>query len=294
MADLTQPFDVLVIGGGNAALCAALCAKRGVEKVLLLESAPQAFRGGNSRHTRDIRYMHAGPTEYVTGPYLEDEFWDDLLRVTGGETNEQLARLTIRESADLADWAPQHGVRWQRPLHGTLHLARTNVFMLGGGKAMVNAYYDTARKMGVQVAYESEVHELKIRDGQFLSAVVRRDGGSQEVRAKAVVVASGGFEANVLWLKDYWGDAADNFVIRGTPYNQGRMLADLLEHGARAVGNPREFHAVASTRGRRSSTAASSPAWTACRSASWSIATLSASMTRARISGPSATRSGAG
>jgi tricarballylate dehydrogenase len=245
MADLTQPFDVLVIGGGNAALCAALCAKRGVEKVLLLEIAPQAFRGGNSRHTRDIRYMHAGPTEYVTGPYLEDEFWDDLLRVTGGETNEQLARLTIRESADLADWAPQHGVRWQRPLHGTLHLARTNVFMLGGGKAMVNAYYDTARKMGVQVAYESEVRELKIRDGEFLSAGVQCNGASHGVRAKAVVVASGGFEANIPWLKEYWGDAADNFIIRGTPYNQGRMLQELLEHGARPVGDPRGCHAVA-------------------------------------------------
>src|SRR5919199_5332382 len=104
MADLTQPFDVLVIGGGNAALCAALCAKRGVEKVLLLESAPQAFRGGNSRHTRDIRYMHAGANRYVTGAYPEEEFWDDLRRVTGGHTNECLARLTIRASADLDEW----------------------------------------------------------------------------------------------------------------------------------------------------------------------------------------------
>jgi tricarballylate dehydrogenase len=236
---------VLVVGGGNAALCAAITARRAGPSVLLLESAPEAFRGGNSRHTRDIRYMHDGATEFVTGPYGEDEFWDDLVLVTGGETNERLARLTIRESVDLADWAMEQGVRWQRPLRGTLHLARTNVFMLGGGKAMVNAYYRTARQLGVEIAYECEVRELKIRQGEFLAAVVAVDGVSQEVRAKAVVIASGGFEANITWLKEYWGEAADNFIIRGTPYNQGRMLQELLEHGAKSVGDPRGCHAVA-------------------------------------------------
>jgi tricarballylate dehydrogenase len=245
MVDLTQTYDVLVIGGGNAALCAAISAKRGAQRVLLLESAPEVYRGGNSRHTRDIRYLHAGPSEYVTGPYLEDEFWDDLLRVTGGETTEHLAHLTIQQSTDIADWAMAHGVRWQRPLRGTLHLARTNVFMLGGGKAMVNAYYATARKLGVEISYDSEVRDLKMRDGQFFSAVVLRNGVSQEVSAKALVVASGGFEANVPWLKEYWGEAAENFIIRGTPYNKGRMLREMLDHGAKPIGDPKGCHAVA-------------------------------------------------
>src|SRR3990172_10686720 len=140
MADRMQVFDVLVIGGGNAALCAAMTARSEGATVLLLESAPEPFRGGNSRHTRDIRYMHHCANGYVTGPYPEEEFWEDLLRVTGGETDEQLARLTIRESADLGDWMLANGVRWQPPLRGTLHLTRTNLFMLGGGKAMKNAY----------------------------------------------------------------------------------------------------------------------------------------------------------
>ncbi len=245
MIDLNQGFDVLVIGGGNAGLCAAMTARRGGASVLLLESSPEVFRGGNSRHTRDIRYLHERGNAFATGPYLEEEFWDDLLRVTGGETTEALARLTIRESADLDDWMAAHGVRWQRPLKGTLHLARTNLFFLGGGKAMVNAYYDTARRLGVQIAYEADVRRLDVCGSAFRSAVVAHGGSSHEVRATCVVVASGGFEANIPWLRKYWGDAADNFVIRGTKYNQGLMLEQLLEHGGKPVGNPREFHAVA-------------------------------------------------
>ena len=238
-------FDVLVVGGGNAGMCAAIMARRGGARVLVLESATKDFRGGNSRHTRDIRYMHKAATQYVTGPYEEDEFWEDLRQVTGGETNETLARLTIRGSEELGDWMPANGVRWQKPLRGTLHLTRSNLFMLGGGKAMMNAYYDTASRLGVEIAYESEVGELAIRDGEFLSAAVFRNSASQEIHARAIVVAAGGFEANIPWLKEYWGDAADNFIIRGTRHNQGRMLKELLKHGAKPVGNPRGCHAVA-------------------------------------------------
>ncbi|HUK40214.1 MAG TPA: FAD-dependent tricarballylate dehydrogenase TcuA [Candidatus Acidoferrales bacterium] len=243
MRDLGQPFDVLVIGGGNAGLCAAISASRAGARVRLLESATQDFRAGNSRHTRDIRYMHRAATSYVTGAYDEEEFWEDLRQVTGGETNERLARLTIQASEDLEQWTTLNGVRWQKPLRGTLHLARSNLFMLGGGKAMMNAYYHTASKLGVEIAYESEVHELTVHNGEFISAAC--SGGEREVRAKTIVVASGGFEANIPWLKEIWGDAADNFIIRGTRQNQGQMLKELLKHGAQPIGDPRGCHAVA-------------------------------------------------
>src|SRR5262249_228033 len=150
VSSLTQHYDVLVVGGGNAGLCAAITARRAGARVLVLESATKDFRGGNSRHTRDIRYMHRAATDFFTDAYTEQELWEDVGKVTGGETNERLARLTIQNSEELGDWMPANGVRWQKPLRGTLHLARSNLFMLGGGKAMMNAYYETASKLGVE------------------------------------------------------------------------------------------------------------------------------------------------
>ena len=294
MIDLSQSFDVLIVGGGNAALCAAMTASQAGAKVLLVESAPKHSRGGNSRHVRNIRYLHDRGNDYLTGPYLEEEFYDDLLHVTSGETNEQLARFTIRESADLGKWMEKHGCRFQPPLSGTLHLSRTNAFFLGGGKALMNAYYATALKLGVEIAYDSEVRDLEIDDGKFSSAVVLSGDDPQEIRAKAVVVASGGFEANIAWLREYWGEAADNFIIRGTPYNKGRMLRVLLDNGVKSVGDPRQCHAVGpSTPGRQSSMEGLLHGLTAFPWESSSTKTHNASTMKAKTFGPNATPSGA-
>lgn len=235
--------EVIVIGGGNAGLCAAMKAAETVDKVVLIEKSPEIYRGGNSKYTRDIRCGREG-TE-PSNRYSEDEFLDDLLRVTNKDTNFDLAKLTIKESFNIPDWMGKHGVKWQPALRGTLHLGRTNRFFIGGGKALINAYYDFAAKQKVNVMYDSTVTELKFQDSEFQSLTIASNGEKREFQAKSLVVASGGFEANVPWLKEYWGDRASNFIIRGCKFNDGHILRILLDHGAMPFGSPKDFHAVA-------------------------------------------------
>ncbi len=237
--------DILVVGGGNAALCAAITAAELGASVLMLESAPQSYRGGNSRHTRNFRCMHAGPLGTLTDAYDENEYFDDLIRVTGGQTDESLARMTIGRSEACYSWMEEHGVRFQPSLSGTLSLSRTNAFFLGGGKALVNAYYRKAEDLGVTVAYNAEVTHLEQNGGRIERVEATIDNEPHSIMPRATIVASGGFQADIDWLADAWGPAARNFLIRGTPYNRGVVLRDLLSQGIASVGDPTQCHAVA-------------------------------------------------
>ena len=247
-SDKQASVDVLVIGGGNAALCAALMAREAGASVLLLESAPKEWRGGNSAHTRNLRCMHDAPQDVLVDAYTEEEYWQDLLKVTGGLTNEQLARRVIRDSSTCRPWMRSHGVHFQPSLSGALHTARTNAFFMGGGKALVNAYFRSAEKLGVQVRYNAPVIQLEIQDGHFVAAHV----GAERITARACVLAAGGFESNREWLREAWGTnergetPSDNFLIRGTQFNQGVLLRHLLnDHGADVIGDPTQAHMVA-------------------------------------------------
>jgi tricarballylate dehydrogenase len=242
---VNKTYDLVIAGGGNAALCAALTAREAGASVLVLEHAPPALRGGNSRHTRNLRLMHEKPTATLTGAYAESEYWSDLLGVTRGKTDERLARTAIRGTSEVLPWMQAHGVCFQPSLRGTLSLSRTNAFFLGGGKALLNAYYAAAERMGIDVAYDTEVQSLRLEDGFVREVEISSKGFADAVQPRAVVVSSGGFQANLEWLRQYWGDATDNFVIRGTPYAQGRVLRNLLDQGVAPVGDPTQFHAIA-------------------------------------------------
>ena len=239
--------DVLVIGGGNAALCAALMAREAGASVLLLEAAPRAWRGGNSAHVRNIRCMHDAPQDVLVDAYPEEEFWQDLLKVTGGLIDEKLARIAIRASATCRPWLVSHGARFQPSLTGALHTARTNAFFLGGGKAMMNAYYRSAERLGVRIRYEAPVERIEVEDGCFRAAWVR----DERITARACVLAAGGFESNREWLREAWGRnewgeyPVDNFLIRGTRFNTGVLLKYLIDLGADSIGDPSQSHMVA-------------------------------------------------
>jgi tricarballylate dehydrogenase len=195
--------------------------------------------------------MHDAPQDVLTEAYPEEEFWQDLLKVTGGLTTESMARLAIRESSSCRDWMRHHGVRFQPSLSGTLHLSRTNAFFMGGGKALMNAYYRSAEQLGIEVRYESPVVKLELDEGRFVAAHVNGPAGPERIEARACVVASGGFESNREWLREAWGQneagewPADNFAIRGTRFNMGVLLKDLIAQGADTIGAPDQSHCVA-------------------------------------------------
>ena len=240
-------WDVIVVGGGNAALCSALMAREAGASVLILEASPKEWRGGNSQHTRNLRCMHDAPQDVLVDAYPEEEYWQDLLKVTGGQTNEKLARMVIRESSTCRDWMRKHGVNFQPPLSGTLHVARTNAFFMGGGKALINAYYLSAEKLGIDILYDSPVDDLEIKDGKFIAAKV----GDKRYAGNACVLGCGGFESDRAWLREAWGQnelgewPADNFLIRGTRYNMGVVLKVMMREGADTMGDPTQAHCVA-------------------------------------------------
>src|SRR3954463_14883104 len=196
MATSSTIPDVVVIGGGNAALCSALMAREAGASVLMLESAPREWRGGNSMHVRNLRCMHDEPQDVLIEAYPEEEFWQDLLKVTGGLTDEPLARMVIRHSSRCRPWMRKHGVHFQPPLSGALHVARTNAFFMGGGKALVNAYFRSAENLAVRVRCDSPVDRIELRGGRFVAAWCK----GERIEARACVLAAGGFESNLEWL----------------------------------------------------------------------------------------------
>ena len=177
--------------------------------MLLLEAAPREWRGGTSR-TRNLRCMHDAPQDVLTGAYSEDEFWRDLQNVTGGLTNEALARIVIRESSRCRSGCAGTASTSSRRSRARCTFARTNAFFMGGGKALVNAYYRSAETLGVDVRYDSPVDALDLEDGRFVAARI----GALRIEARACVVAAGGFESNRAWLREAWGQ---NAAANGPP-----------------------------------------------------------------------------
>ncbi len=237
--------DVLVVGGGSAALCAAIAARRSGATVRLVEQAPASLRGGNTRHARNFRLMHDAPAWYVPDSYGEDAFFKDLVRVTHGASDERLARILIRGSATIATWLGDNGVRLQDPASGAMPYSRRTAFFLGGGKAMINALYATALKLGVSIGYDREVVALTFDTERNCTADILHDGNIERVAAKTLVLCTGGHQANLDWLRQSFGPAADSFMIRGTPYATGAVLRLLLDAGAKPVGDPARAHMVA-------------------------------------------------
>jgi tricarballylate dehydrogenase len=264
-------WDVIGVGGGNAALCATLAAREAGASVLLLEKAPEAERGGNSLFTAGgFRFAHRGLEDLrcdvlvdltegearavEVPPYIEETFYDDLARVTENLTNPDLADVLVRQSRPTVAWMRTQGVRWilmfgrQSYKVGDRHhfWGGLNVEAVGGGPGLVQALYERAEKVGVEVRYGTGARRLLVdAHGAVTGVLARGPQGFDELPARAVVLACGGFEANPEWRARYLGPDWELARVRGTRHNTGDGIRMALEIGAQPYGHWSSCHAVA-------------------------------------------------
>jgi len=236
---------VLVVGGGIAAYCAALAAREAGAEVSLVDRAPSALRGGNARHSRNLRLAHSEPTEFLPGRYPRDEFFADLRRASGAGGDARLARILADRSTELPAWLAAQGVHFERPADGNLPWSRKTAFFLGGGKAMINALAARATKLGIGVYQDTLIDEIPPCDAGPHRLALRSGAAVAEAHTHAVVLCCGGYQANPAWLGERWGTAASRFIVRGMPYADGALLRQLLAAGAAPAGAPGSCHLVA-------------------------------------------------
>jgi tricarballylate dehydrogenase len=266
---MASATDVVVVGGGNAALCAALSAREHGAHVLVLEKAPEAWRGGNSYFTAGgFRFAFKSFEELTSlvgdlseqevasmevDPYTEDTYYDDLMRVTEDCADADLALTLVRQSLPTVRWMRDIGIRWI-PMFGRQAYKIGNRFRffggmvleaVGGGAGLIDMEYAAAAKAGIQVRFEAKATRLVTDDrGAVTGIVVRTPQGSETIGARAVVLAAGGFEANAEMRTRYLGPNWELARVRGTPYNTGDAIRMALDANAVPWGHWSGCHAV--------------------------------------------------
>lgn len=261
--------NIIVVGAGNAALCAALATREAGADVTVLERAPEGQRGGNSYYTGGLmRFAHrgaadiarsfpelAGDDDFDLAAYNEEAFFDDLARMTQYRADPDLAQMLVYQSRDALEWLHHHGVRfgWSFGRHAFKVGGRFRFWggapleVVGGGAGLVDELCDRALAAGITIRYRTQALELVGDDtGSIVGVRVRdADRGLRELPASAVILACGGFEANAEMRARYLGPGWDLAKVRGTAFNTGDGLAMALEFGAVPFGHWSGCHAVA-------------------------------------------------
>jgi len=263
-----QDWDVIVVGGGNAALCAALSARESARRVLVLERAPEDEAGGNSRFTAGAFRVVYGGVEDIKrivpdltseeiartdfGTYTADQFFDDMARVTQYRCDPDLTELLVRRSLDTLLWMQKKGIRFV-PIYGRQAFKVDDRFKfwggltvesVGGGPGLVDALTRAAQKNGIEIWYSARATALIADDDGVHGLRVKREGKTLDVRAKSVVLAGGGFQANAEMRARYIGPGWELAKVRGTRFNTGDVIRMALAIGAASAGNWSGCHAV--------------------------------------------------
>jgi tricarballylate dehydrogenase len=261
-------YDVIVVGAGNAAFCAALAAQEQGASVLMLEAAPEEESGGNSRFTAgSIRVVYNGVEDIKTlvpdlteaeiattdfGTYTQEQFFDDMARVTQHRADPDLVELMVTRSFDTLCWMRDKGVRFI-PIYGRQAFKIDGKFKfwggltvesVGGGPGLVNMLTEAARKRGIELRYQTRALDLLYNGTRIEGVRVRSNEQVSELRGKSVVLACGGFEANPEWRTRYLGPGWDLAKVRGSRFNAGDGIRMALSIGASPRGNWSGCHAV--------------------------------------------------
>jgi tricarballylate dehydrogenase len=261
--------DVVVVGAGNAAACAALAARDNGAEVIIVESAPVEERGGNTTYTAGaMRFAYANADEFSTvvgslsaaelenidlGSYPEDQFFDDMFRITEFRTDMDLCEVLVTKSRSTLQWMRTQGVRFQ-PSLGRQAFRVDGKFKFwggvscevwGGGPGLVEALLGTAERKGIRILYEAPAISLLHDDSGVHGIRVRYQGATHEVFAGAVVLACGGFESNAEMRARYLGANWDLAKVRGTRFNTGAGIRMALDIGAMPYGHWTGAHSVA-------------------------------------------------
>jgi len=266
---MAKEIDVLIVGAGNAALCAALSARETAERVHVLERAPFEENGGNSRFTAgamrcayrgvedlqqimpDLSEEEIATTDF--GTYTEDQFFDDMFRVTQYRADPDMVEILVNRSRETMIWMQEKGVRFT-PIYGRQAFKIDGRFKFwggltveasGGGEGLVDSLTDACKQRGITIEYDARATEL-LTDGQAVTGVkLRRAGGKpEEIRARTVILAAGGFQANPEWRTRYLGPGWEMAKVRGTRFNTGDGIRMAMDIGASPTGNWSGCHAV--------------------------------------------------
>jgi tricarballylate dehydrogenase len=268
MSNRKHSFDVVVIGAGNAGLCAALAAREAGASVLVLEAAPESERGGNSYFTAGLMRIAYNDVQDLAqlidlssdeiqrtdfGSYSAEQFLDDMARVTEYRCDPDLTEVLVRQSFPTVLWMRKKGVRftaaWGRQafkIDGKFKFwGGLTLEAVGGGPGLVDSLTVGARKNGIEIWYQARAVSLIAEDDGVHGVVVKHAGKTTQVECKSVVLAAGGFQANAEWRARYLGPGWDLAKVRGTRFNTGDAIRMALDIGASAAGNWSGCHAVA-------------------------------------------------
>lgn len=263
-------YDVVVVGGGNAAFTAAHAARERGASVLVLEKGSEDAAGGNSFYTAGaFRLPHGGLADLtalvhdpgdkrladtVLPEYSPEEFAGDLDRVTGGRNDPEMTRVLVSDGRDTAGWLAEKGLKWELLYERQTYIADGKWVFFGGlhlgtvdgGKGLIAQHTAAARAAGIEIRYGAEVVDLLTGSGNAVTGVAYRDADGREhhVRAAAAVLGAGGFESNSRFRQQHLGPEWENAIVRGTPLNTGEVLHTALAKGAGRHGDWASCHNV--------------------------------------------------